>query len=62
MVIVPQNEAQVVEVRAVLPDAEATFMRGGTVYSVGRFFSAKYADMVCEWYVDKGFFTTRIEL
>ena len=62
VVIVPQNEAQVVEVRAVLPDAEATFMRGGTVYSVGRFFSAKYADMVCEWYVDKGFFTTRIEL
>ena len=62
VVIVPQNETQVVEARAVVPEAEATFMRGGTVYSVGRFFSAKYADMVCETYVARGFFTTRIEL
>jgi putative ABC transport system ATP-binding protein len=62
VVIVPQNEAQVAEARAVVPEAEATFMRGGTVFSVGRFFSAKYAELVCERYVAKGFFTTRIEL
>jgi putative ABC transport system ATP-binding protein len=62
VVIVPQSEAQVVEARALIPEAEPTFMRGGTVISVGRFFSAKYADMVCETYVARGFFTTRIEL
>jgi putative ABC transport system ATP-binding protein len=62
VVIVPQNEAQVGEARALVPEAEPTFMRGGKVISVGRFFSAKYADMVCEGYVAKGFFTTRIEL
>ncbi len=61
VVIVPQNEAQVADVRAAIPEAEASFMRGGTVYSVGRYFSAKYADLVCERYVAKGFFTTRIE-
>ena len=62
VVIVPQNEAQMAEARSMAPEAEATVVRGGTVFSVGRFFSAKYADMVCETYVAKGFFTTRIEL
>lgn len=62
VVIVPQNDAQVAEARSMVPKAEATVMRGGTVYSVGRFFSAKYADLVCKRYVEKGLFTTRIEL
>jgi putative ABC transport system ATP-binding protein len=62
VVIVPQNEAQMAEARSMVPEVEATVMRGGTVYSVGRFFSAKYADLVCERYVAKGLFTTRIEL
>ncbi len=61
VVIVPQNDAQVADVRAAIPEAEDSFMRGGTVYSVGRYFSPKYADLVCERYVARGFFTTRIE-
>ncbi len=62
VVIVPQSEAQAGEIAALVPDTEAVSIRGGRVYPVGRFFSAKYADMVCQRYVDQGFFTTRIEL
>ncbi|MHC4934130.1 MAG: tellurite resistance TerB family protein, partial [Planctomycetota bacterium] len=62
VVIVPQTDEQVAAVASLLPGIEATSIRGGTVYSVGRFFSSKYADVVCDKYVALGFFTTRIEV
>jgi len=62
VVIVPQTGEQSIAIASLLPGTEATTMRGGTVYSVGRFFSAKYADVVCEKYVALGLFTARIEV
>lgn len=61
VIIVPQTDEQTAAIAALLPGAEPKTMRGGTVYSVGRFFSPKYADVVCDKYVDLGLFTTRIE-
>lgn len=62
VVIVPQNKEQTASVPIVAPEAKPEVIRGGMVFVVGCFFSAKYADMVCDQYVSKGFFTTRIEL
>ncbi|MBW2496360.1 MAG: TerB family tellurite resistance protein, partial [Deltaproteobacteria bacterium] len=62
VVIVPQNEEQIAKVKALFPGIEATLLQGGSVYSVGRFFSSKFADSICEKYVALGFFTTRIEV
>ncbi len=62
VVIVPQTSEQSIAIASLLPGIDATSMRGGTVYSVGRFFSAKYAEVVCEKYVALGLFTTRIEV
>ena len=62
VVIVPQTDEQKAAVESLLVGVEATSMRGGTVYSVGRFYSAKYADVVCDKYVALGLFTTRIEV
>jgi hypothetical protein len=61
VVIVPQTDAQMAAVKSLLPGIEATSMRGGTVYSAGRFFSAKYADVVCDKYAAHGLFAARIE-
>jgi putative ABC transport system ATP-binding protein len=62
VVIVPQTDEQRGAVASLLPGVEASRMRGGNVYSVGRFYSAKYADVVCDKYVDLGLFTARIEV
>ena len=61
VIIVPQTDEQTAGVAALMPGVEPTTMRGGTVYSVGRFFSPKYADVVCDKYIELGFFTTRVE-
>lgn len=61
VVIVPQTDEQRAAVLSILPGVEASIMRGGTVYSVGRFYSARYADTVCDQYVALGLFTTRVE-
>jgi len=62
VVIVPQTEEQKAAVLSILPSAEASNLRGGIVYSVGRFYSARYAEMVCDKYVALGLFTTRVEV
>lgn len=62
VVIVPQTDEQRAAVLSILPGVEASSMRGGIVYSVGRFYSARYADMVCDQYVALGIFTTRVEV
>jgi len=61
VVIVPQNDRQMEAVLALLPGITAKTMRGGTVYSVGRYFSPRYADVVCDKYISLGLFTTRVE-
>jgi len=61
VIIVPQNDEQMNAVRSLFPGMEPKTMRGGTVFSVGRFFSPKYADVVCERYEALGFFITRVE-
>lgn len=61
VVIVPQDESQLEAVRALLPGVEPKIVRGGRVFSVGRFFSPRYADMVSEKYIKLGLFTARVE-
>jgi len=58
VLIVPQSEPQVEAVRTLLPGREEKFVRGGRVFSVGSFFSARYAEFVCERYISLGLFTT----
>ncbi len=48
-------------VMSLFPGSEAKAMRGGTVYSVGRFVSPRYADVVCDKYISLGLFTARVE-
>lgn len=62
VVIVPQTDEQRAAIAYLMPGIEASSMRGGDVFSVGRFYSAKYADMVCDKYVSLGLFTTSIEV
>lgn len=57
VLIVPQSEAQVEAVRELLPGREEKLLRGGRVFSAGRYFSARYADVVCHRYIDLGLFT-----
>lgn len=61
VVIVPQNDEQMTAVTTLFPGIVPTTMRGGTVYSVGKFFSPRYAEAVCERYIALGLFTTRVE-
>lgn len=61
VVIVPQNDDQMSAVLSLFPGIETKTMRGGTVYSVGHFFSQRYADVVCDKYISLGLFTTRVE-
>lgn len=61
VVIVPQNDKQMDAVLELFPGITTKAMRGGVVYSVGRFFSPRYADVVCEKYISLGLFTTRVE-
>jgi hypothetical protein len=57
VLIVPQSEAQVDAVQTLLPDAAEKMVRGGRVFSVGTYFSAQYAEMVCQKYIALGLFT-----
>lgn len=61
VVIVPQDDKQNDAVRSLLPGIEPKIVRGGRVFSVGRFFSPRYADMVSEKYIKLGLFTARLE-
>ncbi len=61
VVIVPQDAEQTEAVRSLLPGVEPKTARGGRVFMVGRFFSPRYAEMVCEKYIALGLFTARVE-
>lgn len=60
VLIVPQSEQQVEAVRTLLPDREEKMLRGGRVFSVGHYFSARYAEVVCQKYIAIGLFTTLV--
>lgn len=58
VLIVPQSEHQVEAVRTLLPDREEKLLRGGRVFSVGHYFSPRYAEFVCQKYISLGLFST----
>jgi len=58
VLIVPQSESQVEAVRTLLPGREEKMLRGGRVFSAGSFFSARYAEFVCQKYIGLGLFST----
>ena len=60
VLIVPQNDAQVDAVRQLIPGVRMRTQRGGRVFTVGRFFSASYAEVICQKYIDLGLFTTQV--
>lgn len=61
VVIVPQTAKQTDAVRTLLPTAESKTLRGGQVFSVGRYYSPRYAEMICARYIALGLFTTRVD-
>lgn len=60
VLIVPQTDAQVDAVNQLIPGTEMRTLRGGRVFSVGRFFSASYAEVICQKYIELGLFTTQV--
>jgi hypothetical protein len=58
VLIVPQSDQQVEAVRTLLPDREEKTLRGGRVFSVGLYFSPRYAEFVCQKYIGLGLFST----
>jgi len=61
VIIVPQNDDQMAAVISLFPGIEAKTMRGGIAYSVGHFYSARYADVICDKYISLGLFTARVD-
>lgn len=62
VLIVPQSDEQTRAVRELLPRAEVKTVRGGRVFSVGRFFSPRYAERICDQYIALGLFTASVEV
>jgi tellurite resistance protein len=60
VLIVPQSDQQVDAVRTLLPGREEKLLRGGRVFSVGRFHSSRYAEFVCQKYIGLGLFSAVI--
>jgi hypothetical protein len=58
IIIVPQSPAQFDAVESLLPGAQPSQLRGGRVFSLGRFFSNDYAEAVSQKYIALGLFTT----
>jgi hypothetical protein len=58
VLIVPQSDTQIEAVRTLLPGKEEKLLRGGRVFSAGQFFSARYAEFVCQKYIGLGLFST----
>lgn len=58
VLIVPQSTRQVEAVRTLLPGREEKSIRGGRVFSAGRFHSPRYAEFICQKYIGLGLFST----
>jgi len=57
VIIAPQNRSQDSAIATLLPDAQKIEVAGGSGYLVGSFYSADYADVICDQYRALGFFT-----
>jgi putative ABC transport system ATP-binding protein len=57
VVVVPQAEEQNPLIMSLLPGVLPVAKSGGMVYSVGRFNSARFADLVAKKYIDHGLLT-----
>lgn len=60
VLIVPQSDEQFEAVGTLIPGAQAKKRRGGTVFSVGSFFSVDYAEVICQKYIALGLFTAHV--
>ena len=57
VIMVPQFQEQEVTIKNLLPDTQKVSTSGGTAYSMGEFYSQKYADMICNQYRQLELFT-----
>lgn len=57
VIIVPQNPTHETLIKEMFPNIRKIYTAGGVAYPIGKFFSQKYAEMVCEQYREIKFFT-----
>ncbi len=57
VLIVPQHPNQENAIMSIIPQAEKIHTSGGEAFSVGSYYSHKYAEMMCEQYRQLQFFT-----
>jgi len=57
VIIVPQKPEHEAKIRELVPDSVKVETAGGVAYSMGTFFSIKYADMICKQFRQHNLFT-----
>ena len=57
VMIVPQNQVQVNSIKDLIPTAQKFDVSGGIAYSVGHYYSLKYAEMICKQFREEKLFT-----
>lgn len=57
VLIVPQNKKHHSVVKTIMPDAEEMSISGGMAYSVGTYYSKRYAELISEQYREINLFT-----
>ena len=62
VLIVPQERSHEDLIRNLKPNAEEVHTAGGTAFSIEKYHSYKYADMMCEDYRKRGLFTIVFEM
>jgi hypothetical protein len=57
VLIVPQSAEQWDALKVMFPTCEIESWRGGKVLVMGKFYSKKYAEAICQKYISQGVFT-----
>lgn len=57
VIIVPQNPQQESRIQELIPDSQRIKTFGGTVYTIGSFYSKEFADMICQKFRKFNLFT-----
>lgn len=57
VIIVPQNPQQEARIQELIPDSQKITTFGGTVYTIGSFYSREFADMICQRFRKYNLFT-----
>jgi hypothetical protein len=57
VMIVPQDHSQHISIKGLIPNAKQYDIAGGIAYSVGEFYSSKYAEMICNQFREEKLFT-----